>query len=168
MQIKKLVMLSGLALLAACSTTDDKNLSAKEASGPKIVFQTNIHSIPTIEVGNECIPYIIIKDNIMAGFTPRYFEINKAAAINVPEQQNECVAQLLQHYPLKLELQGFTDNSGSKQYNKKLAQRRAQSVKEELLTYGIQKQSIIIADSGKVITTKKTDSLSRRVNLTIK
>ncbi|MCG6201236.1 OmpA family protein [Psychromonas antarctica] len=169
MKIKKLVIASGLILLTACATTEDKPIAVKPMPATTI-FQTNIASTPNIEINNGCIAYTVIEQNIMTGFTARYFETNKDTAINVPEQQNECIAQVLKQYPLTLELQGFTDGTGAKSYNKKLAQRRAGSVKKELLTYLIKTDQLMVVNIGKVLISndKKMDSLNRRVNLTIK
>jgi outer membrane protein OmpA-like peptidoglycan-associated protein len=50
---------------------------------------------------------------------------------------NEIYQMLKNHSDLKLEIDGYTDSDGSKDYNLKLSQQRAKSVKKQLVKMGI-------------------------------
>ena len=48
------------------------------------------------------------------------------------------MVKLMKNYSdLKLEIQGHTDNTGSRDYNLKLSEKRAETVKSFLVLYGI-------------------------------
>lgn len=66
------------------------------------------------------------------------FEFNSAKI--TPESYPilyDAAKTLLQYPDLKVEIQGYTDNIGSEEYNKKLSQRRADAVKNYLVSKGI-------------------------------
>ena len=172
MTFKIVAIASSLALLSACSTTTTTTktepVEAVSVASTTITFQTNNASIPTIEIMNECIPYTVVKDNYLIGFTPRYFAVNEETAKKISVKENQCIADILQEYPLKVELQGFTDSTGNKYYNQKLAKRRAKSVQKELISAGVSQQSILLVENAKTMEVKTMESLNRRVNLTVK
>lgn len=115
------------------------------------------------------------KDN--SGFTPKYrifFDLNKTS-LNI--QSNEIiqiVAHKLKALPdLKAEIIGYTDRSGSIAYNKKLAKKRAESVKTALLKHGVSATQIITISRGEennFVSTQdgKTESGNRRVEIILK
>jgi len=83
------------------------------------------------------------------------------------------VAGILQAYPgLKLQVEGYTDNVGSEQMNQKLSENRADSVKNFLISQGVQSGNISstgygmsnpVADNS----TAKGRSQNRRVQLVV-
>jgi outer membrane protein OmpA-like peptidoglycan-associated protein len=71
---------------------------------------------------------------------------------------------------LKIEIQGHTDNTGSAEHNLDLSKRRAETVKNFLLTYGIQSSRMIPKGYGmeKPVDTNDTEegrAMNRRVEL---
>jgi len=102
------------------------------------------------------------------------FDTGKATIKAVSNDLLDAVASVLNSHPelLKLEVQGHTDNTGSKALNKKLSQARAQAVMAALLTRGVDKgrltakgygQDVPIADN----TTAEGRALNRRVQFSI-
>lgn len=61
----------------------------------------------------------------------------------------EVVRTLKENPDIRVRIEGFTDDIGSKAYNDKLALRRAQSVKEYLVKEGISSDRIEVAGFGK-------------------
>ena len=57
--------------------------------------------------------------------------------------------QILQNNPdMNVEIQGYTDNSGSENYNQKLSEKRAQTVKDYLVSKGIDSKRLIVKGFG--------------------
>jgi OOP family OmpA-OmpF porin len=66
------------------------------------------------------------------------FELDSAQLTGPSQSILDSVAADLKKYPrLKIELQGHTDSSGSDAYNLKLSQRRADSVRDYLVSQGV-------------------------------
>ncbi len=67
-----------------------------------------------------------------------HFEFNKAIIRPESFPVVDAVAEILRRYPdLRLEVQGHTDNKGAADYNKRLSDRRAASVKTYLVEHGV-------------------------------
>jgi outer membrane protein OmpA-like peptidoglycan-associated protein len=65
------------------------------------------------------------------------FDVDKASLKPESQKPLQEIVKLMRNYPdLKLEVQGHTDNQGSADYNRDLSQRRAETVKIYLTTYG--------------------------------
>jgi outer membrane protein OmpA-like peptidoglycan-associated protein len=83
------------------------------------------------------------------------------------------VAGILQAYPgLKLQVEGYTDSVGSDEYNQKLSENRADSVKNFLVTQGVQQTNISSTGYGKAkpVADNSTPSgraQNRRVQLVV-
>jgi len=66
------------------------------------------------------------------------FEFDSARLVGASERiLNEAVEILQRHRNLRVEVQGHTDNVGRPSYNQDLSERRAQSVREYLISQGI-------------------------------
>jgi OOP family OmpA-OmpF porin len=97
------------------------------------------------------------------------FELNSARLTPDSQQVLDSVAADLKKYPrLKIELQGHTDSSGSDQYNLKLSQQRADSVRIYLMDQGVPGGQLTARGYGETqpIEDNKTEagrSLNRRV-----
>ncbi len=77
------------------------------------------------------------------------FETNKADLLPGAMRSIDKLAQFLQAYPnRKVLIEGHTDSRGSKAYNLKLSQRRANSVKQALIERGIDPSRIIAKGYG--------------------
>ena len=97
------------------------------------------------------------------------FELNAARLTPDSQQVLNGVATDLKKYPrLQIELQGHTDSSGSDQYNLKLSQQRADSVRLYLMDQGVPGGQLTARGYGETqpIEDNKTEagrSLNRRV-----
>jgi len=122
---------------------------------------------------NGC-PIVHVTDKEVVILEQVQFDTGKATIKAVSNDLLDAVASVLNSHPelLKLEVQGHTDNTGSKALNKKLSQARAQAVMAALLTRGVDKgrltakgygQDVPIADN----TTAEGRALNRRVQFSI-
>lgn len=78
-----------------------------------------------------------------------FFDFNKATLDSTSEAELERLYDLMNDNPkLKVELSGHTDNKGSREYNQKLSEQRAQSVVDYLLNKGIDKKRLVAKGYG--------------------
>jgi len=83
------------------------------------------------------------------------------------------VAGILQAYPgLKLQVEGYTDNTGSPEFNQKLSEDRAGAVRDFLVTQGVSPDNIVATGYGMAKpvadnSTAKGRALNRRVQLVV-
>ena len=83
---------------------------------------------------------------------------------------DQVVTVLEQNPGLNVEVQGHTDNVGTQQYNQRLSERRAMSVKNYLVSKGIAKDRLTATGYGfsRPLTTNETEegrAKNRRVQL---
>lgn len=99
------------------------------------------------------------------------FEFNKSKLLpNAYAVLDSLVGTMKAHPAYKWEVGGYTDAIGSASYNKKLSQRRAQSVVDYLVSQGVQRNDLKIVGYGKddPIATNSTNegrSMNRRVEI---
>ena len=99
------------------------------------------------------------------------FDYDKAEIKPSSFDELNSVAVILKKNPgLNIDLQGHTDNKGSKQYNQKLSMRRANAVKKYLISHGISSDRLTTRGFGfsKPVATNKTEegrAMNRRVEL---
>ena len=78
------------------------------------------------------------------------FDFNKYTLKTEAREKLAKVSGILLAYPgLKLQVEGYTDNIGSDEYNQKLSEQRANGVKEYLESQSVQSQNITAAGYGK-------------------
>ncbi|PSH04976.1 MAG: flagellar motor protein MotB [Acidobacteria bacterium] len=83
------------------------------------------------------------------------------------------VAGILQAYPdLKLQIEGYTDSTGSSEYNKRLSETRAAAVRDFLISQGVDVNSVTARGLGPAnpVASNKTPEgrqLNRRVDLVV-
>ena len=72
------------------------------------------------------------------------------AELTAPSRQtlDEVAAHLKAHPQVKLTIEGHADETGSAAYNQRLGQRRAESVRNYLVSKGVQAQNLEIASAG--------------------
>lgn len=100
---------------------------------PKAIQQTDTTLIRLNQLG---IGKRIVLKNI-------YFKLNSYQLDNKSNSEISNIAQLLKENPtLRIQINGHTDNSGTKQYNQTLSEKRAQSVLNKLVTLGISSSKI--------------------------
>ncbi|MGD8569153.1 MAG: OmpA family protein [Gammaproteobacteria bacterium] len=75
-------------------------------------------------------------------------------------------ADFLNNHPnFTLTISGHTDRSGSKAYNQKLSEQRAQLVAEILITYGVSQSQLIVDGYGETVPESDKPEENRRVEL---
>jgi outer membrane protein OmpA-like peptidoglycan-associated protein len=101
------------------------------------------------------------------------FAVNSSTLLPGAYDEVDRVARVLKQYPeTTIRISGHTDSTGSADYNQKLSERRAESVKNALVGLGIQPQRISTIGYGftKPIADNKTEAgrlMNRRVELRI-
>lgn len=102
-----------------------------------------------------------------------YFDFNKHTLKSISFKSiNALVKEMKKNTNLVIEIAGHTDNIGKDDYNRRLSQRRANSVRKYLLKKGILKNRIISKGYGETspVTTNKTKigrQRNRRVEIRI-
>lgn len=75
-------------------------------------------------------------------------------------------AEFLKRYPnFTLTISGHTDQSGSRTYNQKLSEQRAQLVAEVLKTHGVSASQLIVDGYGETVPVSENAAENRRVEL---
>ncbi len=92
------------------------------------------------------VSYKIQKELVLVGVT---FPVNQATLTPESKEQLDKVVESLKALPhVKLEIAGHTDNSGSREYNIELSQRRAESVRDYFIEQGIDPDRLIAKGYG--------------------
>ncbi len=89
-----------------------------------------------------------------------FFDFNKSTLQKESFAELNRILPFFKQYPnLKIELAGHTDNVGSDEYNQKLSQERANSVRDYLLSHGVPESSITAQGYGESepVATNETD-----------
>ncbi len=72
-------------------------------------------------------------------------------------EQLDGLASVLREFPhLKINITGYADKRGDKQYNQSLSEKRANAVKEYLVSRQVNTRQIEVAGAGELATTTKT------------
>ncbi len=101
------------------------------------------------------------------------FDFNKYTLKPEAREKLAKVSGILLAYPgLKLQVEGYTDNIGSDEYNQKLSEQRADAVRDYLVTQGVAESNISAAGYGKnnPVADNSTNSgraQNRRVQLVV-
>lgn len=91
------------------------------------------------------------------------FETDKAALQTGSRRTVQKVAEFLNQYPeRKILIEGFTDSRGSDDYNRHLSEDRAQSVKELLVTNGVDASRIEVQGYGEDYPVASNDNAAGR------
>jgi OOP family OmpA-OmpF porin len=100
------------------------------------------------------------------------FDFNKADVKKIYYQEIKKIALAIKSNPniKKIEVAGYTDNVGSKKYNKKLSLQRAKAVANLLVKFGVNPKKIVVKGYGEdypVVpnTTSTNKALNRRVEI---
>lgn len=101
------------------------------------------------------------------------FDFNKYTLKPEAREKLAKVSGILLAYPdLKLQVEGYTDNIGSDEYNQKLSEERADAVRDYLVTQGVQQPNITAQGYGKTHpvadnSTNAGRAQNRRVQLVV-
>jgi OOP family OmpA-OmpF porin len=100
------------------------------------------------------------------------FDFNKADVKKIYYQEIKKIALAIKSNPniKKIEVAGYTDNVGSKKYNKKLSLQRAKAVANLLVKFGVNPKKIVVKGYGEdyplvLNTTSTNKALNRRVEI---
>ncbi len=109
--------------------------------------------------------------NVGDAFLPQiYFAFNSATVTAANRERIATIARVLQNNEnLTMDLIGHTDKVGSEEYNKKLGERRAQSVKDYLVkNFDIDASRLNVISKGKSKPMSSYNNINRRVEFFIK
>ncbi|HET8667529.1 MAG TPA: OmpA family protein, partial [Terriglobales bacterium] len=101
------------------------------------------------------------------------FDLNKATLKPGAKIRLAKVAGILMAYPdLHLQIEGFTDNTGTAAYNQQLSERRAAAVRDYLISQGVPVSSIVAQGYGEADpvasnSTPEGRQLNRRVDMVV-
>jgi outer membrane protein OmpA-like peptidoglycan-associated protein len=100
-----------------------------------------------------------------------FFDYDKATLQQASSKQlQDVLTLLLNHSDLRLEIQGHTDSDGSADYNLQLSERRAESVRNYMILFGIDPERLKSKGYGETMPTAPNDTAenkakNRRVEL---
>jgi peptidoglycan-associated lipoprotein len=127
-------------ILSACSTplTD-------EGDGVKS-YEQSVDRVRTVGVA---LPDQFEQSSLNVGNQIYYFDFDQSTVYDNDLASIKVQARYLAEHPeVTVLLTGNTDERGSREYNIGLGQRRAQSVANLLLTYGVEKRQIALVSYG--------------------
>ena len=128
-----LVVFAGL-LLTACAT--QKKVGKKRASG---LIQSDIYT------GSDTVEYLAtgVKDRV-------FFATNKSILTTASRDTlRKQAAWMRKNKDITVTVEGHADERGTREYNLALGERRANAVKDYLLTYGISGGRLSVISYGK-------------------
>ena len=145
MRMKILSMAAALLLVAACAS-EEKEVSTSSGSGAS---QQNSAS-PSASSGLSVSPapgsveeFVTIGDRV-------YFDLDKAEIRNDGTSTLNDQAAWLKKYPnITIVVEGHADERGTREYNLALGERRANAVKEYLVSRGVSANRIETVSYGK-------------------
>ncbi|MTJ83395.1 MAG: peptidoglycan-associated lipoprotein Pal [Telmatospirillum sp.] len=140
MKIRFLCMVAAVALLGACSSDDTANNSGAAASTTApVVAPTK----PGVVPGSQADFVANVGDRV-------FFEFDKySLKADAKEQLNKWVAFLKKYPNDQLVVEGHADERGTREYNLALGERRANSVKDYLVSQGVQASRLKVISYGK-------------------
>ncbi|MDO6610151.1 OmpA family protein [Shewanella sp. 1_MG-2023] len=127
-----------------------------------------------VSLSPACLSYALQneQETEVTGFRPVFFEVNSDKPYSRLDSNMSCIVTYLSNNPNKsIDIQGYTDDKGTIEYNKALAKRRAEGLVEHLVVLGASPNQLassahIIQDKGKKLT-KAERSKIRRVNFEV-
>jgi OOP family OmpA-OmpF porin len=105
------------------------------------LFGNNIEDLPDAKIISTTECHGI---NLQVNFKTDSAEIEPASYAKIQEFADFMIA----HPDAKAEIAGYTDNRGSAEYNKKLSERRAKAVYEQLIKDGVPAERLTYAGYG--------------------
>ena len=131
--------------------------------------------LPSKELdSNGCPKSVRVTDTEVRLLHEVQFDTNEATLKPISDPILDETAQILKEHPeiLSVEVQGHTDERGTKLYNKRLSQRRADAVKQALVARGIEADRLSTKGYGREVprednTTEEGRQKNRRVEFKI-
>jgi outer membrane protein OmpA-like peptidoglycan-associated protein len=96
-----------------------------------------------------------------------YFDNNSSVISAAELTKIEKMARVLRDYPeAQITISGYTDATGSDEYNRKLSEKRANAVRDRLINgYSVQANKVVINAFGKKAASGSSNALDRRVDI---
>ncbi len=140
MRYKILGLMAAVALVAACETAPSGGASAGGAGGAKT---TSKAKTMVVKPGSQEDLVVNVGDRVFFAFDK--FNINAEARKTLELQ----AAWLKRNASVTVTIQGHADERGTREYNLALGERRANAVKDYLITLGVNPQRIDTISYGK-------------------
>ena len=97
-----------------------------------------------------------------------FFEYDKSTLLPGAYAELRRISDVLNKYPQTIiEVGGHTDTRGSEEYNQRLSERRAEAVKNELISNGVLPDRIKAVGYGESRPISSDHAMNRRVEITI-
>lgn len=149
---------------------------AFDANAPNFIGES--HSLNTTELKDfgkirQDFALTPIEKNATVRLNNIFFETDKSELLPASfTELDKLIVMLNQNIKIKIEIGGHTDNIGSDSYNQKLSERRANAVKDYLISKGINADRIVAKGYGEskpVVenNSPENNALNRRVEFTI-
>jgi outer membrane protein OmpA-like peptidoglycan-associated protein len=123
---------------------------AAEASAQQATQQTEQMRERLKQQLNEVLQTKETARGLIVNMSDVLFDFNKYTLKPEAREKLAKVSGILLSYPnLKLQVEGYTDNIGSEEYNQKLSEQRAAGVREYLVSQSVQDANITAAGFGK-------------------
>jgi Outer membrane protein and related peptidoglycan-associated (lipo)proteins len=142
-----LLLLAFIGVLRSCTTTSGEDISwtNRESLGAffdRALPDGKVINIPEKGIENKLLNFVVsdqpVSDNLWFSFDRLSFKTNSAELQDKSREQLDNIAEIMTSYPnVKLKLGGYTDNTGTDDFNNKLSQERADAVRQELTERGI-------------------------------
>lgn len=133
-----LLLLSGLALLPACSK--QKGGQTAGSTGDYVTGTP----LPERQEGTSFFSGNVDRQQ----FQPIYFDFDSQTIRGSENGKIQQIASFLQQGSSQIIIAGFTDERGTSEYNRGLGERRAESVREALIALGADAQNIQTVSFG--------------------
>lgn len=158
---------------------EDEYLRAKEKHGPKKTGKSSssINAKPkekVLQQGQEMVPGKSMEEQRAASIVPPQRTTEKLLVALFEFDGDKLGAsaeeRLIGHMgrirkAVSVEIRGYTDKIGTKEYNDGLARRRAEAVRRFIIANGVQEGKIKMESEGRCCYSSETDSENRRVEV---
>lgn len=140
MKIRFLCMVAAVALLGACSSDDTANKGGAATATPAPAAAP---AKPGVVPGSQADFVANVGDRVFFGFD-KY-----SLAPEAKDQLAKWVAFLKKYPNDQLVVEGHADERGTREYNLALGERRANSIKDFLVSQGVQASRLKVISYGK-------------------
>ena len=134
--MKKLILLGMACCLAGCQTMYKQEPIAVQGTKP-------MPGASHFQMKQYTVDGQTIEDQMV------FFDLNKNTLKNDDQDKLAQMASHVRTKGVKIRVEGHTDERGSGEYNIALGWRRAQAVKDYLLSQGVTKEQVVLVSYGK-------------------